>query len=174
MIDRIETLVGQFERKEITRRQLIGALLATAVTSSRPAAAAEPVMQGHQINHITLGVKDINRSRAFYERLLGAKLWYDGSKTTGFYDLGLGGPSFISVSQQVAPGFNHFCVGISNFDVDKAAAEVKKAFPDQNPQPQKVSRPDGSTLAWPSFSIKDPDGYSLQLGDAKYQLDGRR
>lgn len=178
MVDRIETLVSQFERKEISRRQLIGALLAAAAaTGGKPAEAADTIFKGQQINHVTLGVSNLNRSREFYERVFGATVWHDGTKQgQGFYDLGLGGKqSFISISEKLKPGvMNHMCVGVSNFDPDRDAAAVKKAFPDQNPTPQKISRVNGQPLVWPSFSVKDPDGLSVQVGDTKYQLDGRR
>jgi catechol 2,3-dioxygenase-like lactoylglutathione lyase family enzyme len=40
------------------------------------------------VNHVTIFVSDLQRSRTFYERLVGATVMYDGGR---FYDMKLSG-----------------------------------------------------------------------------------
>ena len=177
MLERIEKLVAMFEQKQIDRRQLIGSLVvAAAAPAAAPAAAAPGVLDGRVLNHVTIGVTDIKRSRAFYERLLGVAVLYDGT-TSGaqFYDLRLNGECFISLMNSATPRIDHLCVGIPDFDADRAAADIKQAFPDSNLNlrmnaPSRSSKP----IVWRNVFVTDPDGNSVQLADVKYQLDGRR
>ena len=72
MIEAIDTLVGQFESRDLTRRQLVQALNALAVGSGTAAAAQAPFRAG-SLNHASLAVSDVARSQAFYEELLGVR-----------------------------------------------------------------------------------------------------
>ena len=85
MHEQIETLVDLFEQKRLSRRQLIGALVAAATAPAQRAAAAPSLFEGQALNHVTMMVSDIERSRAFYERLVGATVMYrrDEGRATG-------------------------------------------------------------------------------------------
>src|SRR4029079_12846117 len=125
----IETLVDLFEQKRLSRRQLIGALVAAAAAPAQRAAAAPSLFEGQALNHVTMMVSDIERSRAFYERLVGATVMYDGTRVgQQTYDMRLNeSTSFISVvsTRSTAPRIDHFCVGIPNSDTDRAEATIK-------------------------------------------------
>src|SRR5262245_63393733 len=95
---------------------------------SAPAEAAAPMLDGAVVNHVTMFVSDLQRSRAFYERLVGATVMYDGGR---FYDMRLsGGTSFISIVQSATPRIDHLCIGIPNFATDQTEAMVKRELPD--------------------------------------------
>ena len=177
MVEQVEQLVSMFESNQLNRRQLIAALL-TAVAAPVPAAAADPALfDGRLLNHATVMVSDLERSRAFYQRLLGVKVMYEGPKRgQSVYDMRLAdGTSFISIAlaRSGAPHINHICVGIPNFDTDRAEAVLKTEFPES--KAQATSTPPGASEAiqWRSVNLKDPDGNGLQLGDVKFQLDGK-
>lgn len=173
MTDRIETLVALFEQKKIDRRQLIGALVAAAAVGGADVQGASSVFDGRVWNHVTLAVSDVERARAFYERLLGVSVMYDGpAHGSQMYDMRMHGDCFISFTKSDTPRIDHVCVGVPNFDAAKAAAEVAKAFPDVKQRGNAPSRT-GQPLAWNSIFVTDPDGNTIQIADTKYQLDGR-
>ena len=177
MLNEIEKLVDLFEQKRLSRRQLIVGLVAAASASPAPAGAAPALFDGQALNHVTMMVSDIERSRAFYERLVGATVMYDGAKVgQSMYDMRLAGStSFISVvsARSTSPRIDHFCVGIPNFDTDRAEAAINEQFP--NAQARATSTPPGASepIQWRSVNLKDPDGNGVQLGDVKFQLNGR-
>lgn len=171
MIEQIERMIDLFEQKRIDRRQLVCALVAAVAGPSATAEAAPPLLTGSAINHVTLRVTDLQRSRAFYERLVGVKVMYE---TDRLYDMRLGGgTSFISIAQDTAPRIDHLCVGIRNFDVERTELMLKKEFPDS--QATATSTPAGASqpIKWRSINLRDPDGNRVQLGDVKFQLDGK-
>jgi catechol 2,3-dioxygenase-like lactoylglutathione lyase family enzyme len=167
----MEQLVDLFERKQIDRRHLIGALLIAASARASSGEAADSLFDGRGVNHVTIFVSDLQKSRAFYERLVGATVMYDGGR---FYDMRLsGGNSFISIVQSATPRIDHLCVGIPNFDTDKAEAAILKEFPGS--QAKGTTTPPGAAqpIKWRSVNLKDPDGNNVQLGDVNFQLDGK-
>jgi len=170
MVERIEQIVTLFEQKRISRRQLVGALLAAAAGPSAAVEAEAPMLDGSVVNHVTMFVTDLQRSRAFYERLVGATVMYDGGR---FYDMRLsGGTSFISIVQSATPRIDHLCIGIPNFDTDQAEAMVRKEFPESRAAATS-SQPGAPPITWRSVNLRDPDGNAIQLGDSKFQLNGK-
>ena len=102
---------------------------------------------------------------------------YDGTKVgQQTYDMRLSeSTSFISVvnARSTAPRIDHFCVGIPNFDTDRAEAIIKEQFP--SAQARATSTPPGASepIQWRSVNLKDPDENGVQLGDVKFQLNGK-
>src|SRR5437870_43602 len=111
MIEEIDNLVARFEARRLTRRQLVAALATIAGTAAAPAAAQTgQVAQGRTLNHASLAVTDVERSAAFYSKLLGLK---EVSRPgNGGINLGLG-TSFLGVYKLAEPGHvNHVCIGV--------------------------------------------------------------
>ena len=71
MKNTIDTLVSQFERGSLTRRQLVQALLVVAASpvlaQERPAGAFRPT----GIDHVQITVTDLKATQQFYEKLFG-------------------------------------------------------------------------------------------------------
>jgi len=69
----IDELLGKFESRAISRRELAMAL--AALVASVPAAAQggapTAIAQGRTINHVSLAVTDVERSAAFYREIVG-------------------------------------------------------------------------------------------------------
>ena len=67
----LELLLNRYEKGQISRRELLGAL--SAIAMAAPAAAADPPAIGtaEQLNHVTLFVQDVQKSVAFYQSLFG-------------------------------------------------------------------------------------------------------
>jgi hypothetical protein len=71
MIETVDHLLEQYERGKLTRRDLLGgiALLVTSPLQKSPVEAS--VFKARSINHVNIRVADVNRSEAFYRKVLG-------------------------------------------------------------------------------------------------------
>jgi catechol 2,3-dioxygenase-like lactoylglutathione lyase family enzyme len=163
----IEGLVELYDRGRITRRQLLQGLLAIGVggrlgvRGSNGAAnlnQAEPLFQTRTLNHVTLNVSDVARSKAFYQKLTGLPV-RDEDKT--FCEFRLEG-SFLGLYTPAAgrrPGFDHFCFGVEQYDAPKALAKLKAAVPDAQPTLESGDQ----------VYVRDPDGVRVQFADVRYK-----
>jgi catechol 2,3-dioxygenase-like lactoylglutathione lyase family enzyme len=165
----VETLVDQFERRQISRRDLVAAVTAliagarTVAAAPQAAAAQGPVAQARTLNHVSLAVTDVEKAAEFYSNLLGLKVV--SRPGNGGINLGLS-DSFLGVYKLANPGtVNHFCIGVDNFDPDAIAAKLTarglRARVDRNP----ANRTSGGDQLY----FTDPDGTNVQLGPNGYQ-----
>ena len=69
----LEQLMTEYEEGRCDRRQLLVALAALMTTGATHAIAPSPAPQfrGRELNHVTLRVADLGRSKEFYAKLLG-------------------------------------------------------------------------------------------------------
>src|SRR5687768_10672629 len=151
-----EQLVNAFERGQLSRRQLIGQLMAIGAASvgfASLARAAEPATQpatftATTIDHLALSVTDVKRSVAFYQKHLGLKLTRDGGDGSAF--LSCGERDFLALFRADKPGLHHFSFSIPNYDADAAAKRIEAAG-------LKLER-HGNRVYFP-----DPDGLTVQV-----------
>ena len=161
---KIEQLIDAFEARRLSRRELVAALAALTTAAAAPAEAqVSQAALGQSLNHVSLAVADVERSAAFYSRLLGLK---EVSRPgNGGINLGLGS-SFLGLYKLANPGtVHHFCIGIDDYDADRVAARLSgmgiKPNVDRNPANRTSG---GDQLYFP-----DPDGTRVQLGPNGYQ-----
>jgi catechol 2,3-dioxygenase-like lactoylglutathione lyase family enzyme len=157
MTDPIESLVTDYDRGVINRRQLLTALTAVAATSVAAAETeiAEPAFEAKSLNHVTLSVSDVEKSRQFYSSILGAPVI---SEQKNGINLGLG-DSFLGLySIKEPPRVNHFCVGLDEFRVQVAAERLRQFG--ISPYVRKDK---------PEVYFRDPDGISVQLESKNYR-----
>ncbi len=155
----IDTLLQDFERGKMTRRQLVKslALAATAAAAGRGVAAAAADGQGFQafaVNHISYQVKDYARTRDFYTSLLGMKAVQDDGKRQCYLTFGDQGTWLLPRNGREGvetPKVDHIAYTIKNWDAAKVEAELKR----RGLEP-RVDTPN-------SFHVKDPDGFDLQI-----------
>jgi catechol-2,3-dioxygenase len=76
----------QISRIALSRRQLLGGLAGLAAASSTAQAAL--LFRPLQLNHVTLWVSDLERSRAFYRNLFGGPQWTLSPDALCCFDLG--------------------------------------------------------------------------------------
>jgi catechol 2,3-dioxygenase-like lactoylglutathione lyase family enzyme len=188
MAQTIDELITMYDEKQISRRQLIGALLMASTTARLAADAGQEkpaspdrnltgapppknaLFHGRVINHVTLSVRDIDESRLFYQKLLGASVLLDGrsSAPTGWYDLRIG-DSFVSVGEGKTASIDHSAIGLDPWPgVDRALDMVQKRFPKSEPRANQ--NPLSKAAEIKSVMLRDPNGISVQLGSVKYQL----
>ena len=164
----IEELVGKFEARGMSRRELVAALAGLVASAAAAPAAAQTgaltmVAQGRTINHVSMAVVDVEKAAGFYKALLGLK---EVSRPgNGGINLGLR-DGFLGLYKLPNPGtVNHFCIGVDDFDPDKMADQLKaqgiQATVDRNP----ANRTSGGDQLY----FTDPDRTRVQLGPNGYQ-----
>jgi len=167
MSAQIDDLVGKFEARAMSRRELVAALAGMVGAAAAPAAAQDAavikVAQGRTINHVSMAVTDVEKAATLYKALLGLK---EVSRPgNGGINLGLGS-GFLGLYKLPNPGtVNHFCIGVDDFDPDAMADKLKaqgiQATVDRNP----ANRTSGGDQLY----FTDPDKTRVQLGPNGYQ-----
>ena len=166
MQDAVESLVTQFENGTLNRQQLIQSLLAAmAPISMVPPAgtSSTSAFRGRSLNHVTLSVVDVDRSQAFYSRLLGGTIRRRSPETdqgAKFESATLAlSDSFIALVKLGNPGVHHFCVGVESFSIDAALETLKSEFPESKP----------ITYRGEELYFRDPDGILGQISGTDYR-----
>lgn len=150
VVAEIEALVSAFESGALSRKRFLqGVVLAAASPQLKTQVTAV------SLNHVTLAVRDVDASREFYERVLGIS---EISRQPNGVNLGLG-DSFLGLYDIEPKGqINHFCVGVSEFDLEAQADELRRLGV------EPLIRQDR-----PELYFADPDGITVQLADAGYR-----
>src|SRR5579872_2442205 len=153
MIRTIETMLSDFERGVLTRRQLAVSL--AALVGGAQAAAGETELKAVSINHVTVRVPDLHRTSQFYQEFFGMPLKQQSAK---IHILGVGN-SFFGIEQGDGQSamVDQYEFGIAGFNADEARAKLKK---------RNLKFADGNSKE--SFKFHDPDGFQVQLNAPDY------
>lgn len=147
----ISDLVGRFERGRLTRRELIQALTAVAVTAGAGTTASAAALKAGSINHASVLVSDMARSIDFYNRVFGLTVLNE-DKPNRISRLGIGGKVLVSLRVEPPAGqIDHFAIGVENFNKDA----VTKTLQEMGLTPRE-------NLEF-GFHVKDPDGANVQI-----------
>jgi len=154
VIQTIETMLSNFERGKLTRRQL--ALSLAALVASAQTASKEKSLRAVSINHVTVKVPDLHRTSKFYQEFFGMPLKQQSAST---HILGVGNNTFFGVEQSdnKTTSVNHYDFGIAGFNADEARAKLKKL---------NLKFESGDSKE--SFKFFDPDGFQVQLNAPDY------
>jgi catechol 2,3-dioxygenase-like lactoylglutathione lyase family enzyme len=164
-----DSIVEDFERGQISRRQLVarlmgaGAAMATlqgiargqepATNTARPGQgtaienAVEPTFQATGLDHIALDVVDVPRSRDFYAKHLGLRV-VRGDDDALF--MGADRNFFLTLFRADRPAMHHYCYAIRNYSADDAVQKLG----DAGLRPRR----EGNRVYFP-----DPDGLTVQV-----------
>ncbi len=121
-------------------------------------ATAVPVFQARSINHLTLYVSDVARTKAFYQSLTGLPV---RAEDPSFCELSLEN-SFLGLyaaDPAQRAGIDHFCFGIEQYNPSTALAKLKAAVPSAQPTLENGDQ----------VYVRDPDGVRVQFADVKYK-----
>ena len=162
MIAELENLLSRYEQGGMNRRQLVAALtaMATPAAAQTAAAAASPAqapLRTATLNHVTLAVSDVERSRRFYGELLSMPVV---SRQANGVNLGAGPSSFVGLYDIPSPRIHHFCLGVDNFDADSTLDWLEQ----KGVRGRIRMRGDVQELYF-----QDPDGIQVQLQRADYR-----
>ena len=186
----IAGLLNDFEDGKMTRRQLIQSLAMAAAAAMPASAAAQtapaiPAASGPApwktvwLDHISYAVSDYRRSTAFYRDLMGWEIKKDNGTNQCSMKIGNIGGVIIRNSRQPAANaasaapaasdapapapitgvINHVSWGVEPWDTEKVKAELERRG--------LTPRPDMVGENFKSFHVKDPDGWDLQISNAK-------
>ena len=159
----IDVLVSQFERRKLSRRELVTALTALVAAPGSSNAQTTPVAQGRTLNHISIAVANVERSAEFYSRVLGLKVV--SRPGNGGINLGLS-DGFLGLYALPNPGQpHHFCIGVDNYDPDRIAGRLKEAGIDARVDRNPANRTSGGDQLY----FNDPDSTRVQLSANGYQ-----
>ena len=159
----IDVLVSQFERRKLSRRELVTALTALVAAPGSSNAQTTPVAQGRTLNHISIAVANVERSAEFYSRVLGLKVV--SRPGNGGINLGLS-DGFLGLYALPNPGQpHHFCIGVDNYDPDRLAARLKEAGIEARVDRNPANRTSGGDQLY----FNDPDSTRVQLSANGYQ-----
>jgi catechol 2,3-dioxygenase-like lactoylglutathione lyase family enzyme len=151
--------VSAFEQGRISRRQLMTALAAlVASAGAANDAAAAPVGKVTQMNHVSIFVPDVQKSKQFYQDTFGLPLLTNQDPGVNL-STGAGFLGIYPAPNAQKGSINHLCLGIDGFDADA----VLKTLTDRGVQARLRQRGDTKELY-----MTDPDGISVQLQDASY------
>jgi len=158
----IATLLENFEKGKMTRRQLIQSLALAATVTATAGASATAADEGKSfrtvaVNHISYQVADYARTRDFYAGLLGLKVVADtGTQCC----LVLNGSNTFIIPRNAPPGvtpprIDHIAYTIAAWDKNAVGAELERRG--LKPKPDSDN----------SFHVKDPNGFDLQISGEK-------
>ena len=122
------------------------------------------------MNHVTLSVSDVQRSVAFYQRVLGLPLVTTQGNERDWDApavpvLGIGnGPQFIAFSRGDRPHINHYCLGMEGFDAARRRRAAGRARHRGAGPHARRFRPAGGN----ELMFNDPDGIPVQIQDVSY------
>ena len=152
----INSMVDQYDRGRLSRRQLIATLTGFAAVAgvvpgvgARAVAAQdtkESTFQATALNHIALSVTDVGRSRDFYVKHLGLRVTRDGSRNC-FLNVG---PNFLALFRARQAGLAHYCYTVKGYTADSAAETLLAA----GFKPRRAEN---------RVYFDDPDGLEVQL-----------
>jgi catechol 2,3-dioxygenase-like lactoylglutathione lyase family enzyme len=152
---RFDSLLREYESGRMTRRDLITSLV-LLVASSAKASDSHNLYGATELNHVTIRVSELKRSKEFYQHLLGLAVMKEDNELCylksdrGFLCLWQAG--------NVPPGFDHFCFGIPGFD-----RAVGKSNLSANRLTLRRDADDPQTVY-----VLDPDNITVQLEPAGY------
>ena len=155
----ISQLLDQYEHGAITRRQLIGTLVAMVAASGSVVSAVDVQTKG--VDHVSIVASDPRRSAEFYKNALGFDV--RGPSPDGSFRLSTAQAQRLTIRspQPYAPAG---LLGASPGTVDHFAFAVGPA--DQNSVAQILAERGVKTYTEPiafGFHMKDPDGVVVQL-----------
>jgi len=156
----LDGLVRRYELGQCSRRDLLAALsMLVAMPATVPTTAqAAPPFRCSELNHVTLRVPDLGRSKEFYSKLLGLRLLSE-DKDSCRLSLGRG---FLSLWKDSAPGFDHWCVGVQPFTSAPASADDRTRDSVRDTlmrQGFSLRKDEGDSTIY----VRDPDGNVVQL-----------
>jgi catechol 2,3-dioxygenase-like lactoylglutathione lyase family enzyme len=150
----ISQLVSRYEGGSLSRRELIRglAILSAAAAAAPEKAFAAAPFQANSYGHVSIQVKDIDRSVKFYREVFGLPVFDKVVNPPGEFRLSVGKGTL--VLRNVAPygTVDHFAFGADRFDKTAVTEQLKK----MGITLTETHGPLGSYIV-------DPDGYPVQV-----------
>lgn len=157
----VDDLLNDYDTGRLNRRQLLQGLAALAIpaAAAAQAPAADPI-RARTINHVHIIVNDLDQSKTFYGKLLGAK--FQHQFTPNIHSVVLPGEAgwlsldsgTTQVDKEKKNKLGHFAIGIERFNAGETRAAINKAMPELKVEGAADGR---------SVFVYDPNGIRVQL-----------
>jgi hypothetical protein len=176
----VDSLMDQYDKGTLSRRQLVTRLLLLAAAPGTAFAAQQTspraLAPALNINHVHIGVTDHEKSAQFYNALVGAVVAgkagpdYTAAKNLMGMDLPGSKPdlaSWMSLDVGRKPGIiDHFAfsIDVANLaSLKRLADDINTTFPFAKATPTAYVDPDGKKPHRMMISLSDPDGTKIAL-----------
>ena len=151
-----------------------GALGSRCRQQAAPNVAGPPSIPVQTLNHFTLTVSNVERSVAFYEKVLGMRVQATQATEADWSKpvipvLGIGGgPQFIAFGRggsatATSGRIDHFCLGMPGFHADAVVKMLADHGLTANVRKRADAQPPSEELMF-----SDPDGIRVQIQDVAY------
>ena len=153
----IDKMLNSYEEGKISRRDFVLSLTAITTAPVVMGQSSHKAFEAKTLNHVTLFVKDVAKSKDFYQKLLSLSVRAE-TKDSCVFNLG---KSFLGIydAEDGPSGNDHFCIGIESFNADSVFEQLKKEFPSASPTME-----DGKQIY-----LRDPDNIRFQLSSVDYK-----
>ena len=154
MESEISQLVSRYDGGTLSRRELIRglAILSAAAASTTEKALAATPFQGNSFGHVSIQVKDLDRSVKFYREIFGLSVDDKIVNPPGEFRLNVGRGMLVIRNVEPYGVVDHFAIGADRFD----RAAVTEQLKQKGITAIETHGPRG-------FYILDPDGFPVQI-----------
>ena len=148
----ISNLIAQFEKGKLSRRELVGSLM--ALSAAARTAAAQPLQEtpfkASRIDHISVQVTDLPRSIGFYQKVFGLNILNE-DKPNQIVRMGTT-RTIVSLHQKPPTGIvDHYAIAIDGFERDAVTRALKQ-----------LGLTAEENLDY-GFYVRDPEGVPVQI-----------
>jgi catechol 2,3-dioxygenase-like lactoylglutathione lyase family enzyme len=144
----IHRLLWHYEEGSLSRRELIGALALLTLTTETASAAG---FESERIQHVSIVVRNLERSAEFYQRVLGLAI-LDRDPADKVMRLKLGDDNHLSLRERAGvTGVDHFAIALKRFEKESVINDLRT---------RGATPIDGGDAG---LHVVDPDGLSIQL-----------
>lgn len=159
VLNELESVLNRYEAGQLSRRDLLGALVAMTLPTLPTRQSAPAIGAVTQLNHATLFVSDVAKSQEFYQRLFGMPILTRQGAGVNLR-AGAGFIGLYPAAGRGAPRIHHVCLAIDRFD----AGAVLPKLSALGLNAEIVQRGDTEELYF-----SDPDGIDIQIQDTRYR-----
>lgn len=162
MHQELDALVGLYDARKLTRRQLVGALAVLGLGGQAPSnvPGRGAPFRGRTLNHVTLSVGNVTRSKTFYQQLLGLQVRNEDARSCRFpLENGFLALDTYPEESGHPRGIDHFCFGIDDYRAPEVFARLQRDQPALQPSLEYGDQ----------VYLRDPDGVRVQLCGMDYK-----
>ena len=146
----ISSLLAQFERGSLSRRELVQGLAMLAAGGTAAAAQDNIDFKTADIDHVSIQVADLQRSVEFYQKMFGFSIVSE-DKPLGIVRLG-NTRTLVSLNRQSPAAIvDHFSIGVPRFTKEAATRYLTQRGARVGDDP------------YHGLHVKDPDGIYVQI-----------
>ena len=146
----ISSLLAQFEKGSLSRRELVQGLAMLAAGGTAAAAQDNIDFKTADIDHVSIQVEDLQRSVEFYQKMFGFSVVSE-DKPLGIVRLG-NTRTLVSLNRQSPAAIvDHFSIGVPRFTKEAATRYLTQRGARVGDDP------------YHGLHVKDPDGIYVQI-----------